>query len=90
MKLYGVFYKKGDDYSVALTGKYATPAVYASLSSAKRVATQIANKNERTCYVIELTLGKIPYISEYMSDDENLKLLKKYMLEDNFGENFGG
>lgn len=90
MKLYGVFYKKGDDYSVALTGKYDTPAVYASLSSAKRVATQIANKNERTCYVIELTLGKIPYISEYMTDDENLKLLKKYMLEDNFRENFGG
>ena len=90
MKLYGVFYKKGDDYSVALTGKYATPAVYNSLSSAKRVAAQIANKNERTCYVIELTLGKIPYISEYMTDDENLKLLKKYMLEDNFGENFGG
>lgn len=90
MKLYGVFYKKGDNYSVALTGKYATPAVYVSLSSAKRVATQIANKNERTCYVIELTLGKIPYISEYTTDDENLKLLKKYMLEDNFGENFGG
>lgn len=90
MKLYGVFYKKGDNYSVALTGKYATPAVYTSLSSAKRVATQIANKNERTCYVIELTLGKIPYISEYTTDDENLKLLKKYMLEDNFGENFGG
>lgn len=90
MKLYGVFYKKGDDYSVVLTGKYATPAVYASLSSAKRVATQIANKNERTCYVIELTLGKIPYISEYTTDDENLKLLKKYMLEYNFGENFGG
>lgn len=90
MKLYGVFYKKGDNYSVSLTGKYATPAVYASLSSAKRVATQIANKNERTCYVIELTLGKIPYISEYTTDDENLKLLKKYMLEDNFGENFGG
>ena len=90
MKLYGVFYKKGNDYSVVLTGKYDTPAVYVSLSSAKRVATQIANKNERTYYVIELTLGKIPYISEYTTYDKNLKLLKKYMLEDDFGENFGG
>lgn len=90
MKLYGVFYKKGDDYSVAVTGKYATPAVYASLSSAKRVATQIANKNERTYYVIELTLGKIPYISEYIADDEELKLFKKYMLESNFGGSFEG
>ena len=78
MKLYGVFYKKDDDYKVASTGKYSTPAVYTSLSSAKRVATQIANKIERTCYVIELTLGEIPYIYEYMSDDESLKLLKKY------------
>ena len=78
MKLYGVFYKKDDDYKVASTGKYSTPAVYASLSSAKRVAAQIANKNERTCYVIELTLGEIPYIYEYMNDDESLKLLKKY------------
>ena len=78
MKLYGVFYKKDDDYKVASTGKYSTPAVYASLSSAKRVATQIANKIERTCYVIELRLGEIPYIYEYMNDDESLKLLKKY------------
>ena len=78
MNLYGVFYKKDNDYKVASTGKYSTPAVYASLSSAKRVATQIANKNERTCYVIELTLGEIPYIYEYMNDDESLKLLKKY------------
>ena len=78
MNLYGVFYKKDNDYKVASTGKYSTPAVYASLSSAKRVATQIANKNERTCYVIELTLGEIPYIYEYMTDDENLELLKKY------------
>ena len=77
MKLYGVFYKKGDDYSVELTGKYDTPAVYTSLSTAKRVATQSANRNERTCYVIELTLGKIPYISEYIADDEELKLFKK-------------
>ena len=90
MKLYGVFYKKGDDYSVELTGKYDTPAVYTSLSTAKRVATQSANRNERTCYVIELTLGKIPYISEYIADDEELKLFKKYMLESNFGGSFGG
>lgn len=79
MKLYGIFYKKGDDYKVALTGKYHTPAVYTSLSSAKRVATQIANKNEQTCYVIELTLGIVSYIYDYMSDDENLKLLKMYL-----------
>ena len=78
MKLYGVFYKKDDDYKVASTGKYHTPAVYASLSSAKRIATQSAKKNKRTCYVIELTLGEIPYIYEYMTDDESLKLLKKY------------
>lgn len=79
MKLYGVFYKKDDDYKVALTGKYHTPAVYTSLSSAKRLATQIAKKSKRTCYVIELTLGEIPYIYEYMTDDENLKLLKMYL-----------
>lgn len=79
MKLYGIFYKKDDDYKIALTGRYSTPAVYTSLSSAKRVATQIANKNEQTCYVIELTLGIIAYIYEYMTDDENLKLLKTYL-----------